>query len=113
MIELRDKDKLQISQIARSTLPLGAQVWAYGSRVKGNCHDASDLDLVISTSIVNPLPLDNLVTFKHALQDSTIPILIQVLDWHHIPESFKSNILKRYEVLIDVDAPPEHGQDER
>jgi len=46
------------------------------------------------------IDLCELGMFKELLQESTIPILVKVLDWNRIPESFRENILKGYEVLL-------------
>ncbi|WP_177420838.1 nucleotidyltransferase family protein [endosymbiont of Lamellibrachia barhami] len=88
MIDLRDKDRQAIIDIAAATLPGNAVVWAYGSRVKGAAHDTSDLDLAIKTPAKSPLSLDQWDDFRTALQDSNIPILIQVFDLRQLPESF-------------------------
>lgn len=45
---LRDKDRRTLCEIFE-TSPLPIEVWAYGSRVNGTAHDASDLDLVVRT----------------------------------------------------------------
>lgn len=44
--------------------------------------------------------LGEVFTFKDLLQESSIPILVQVLDWNRIPDSFRENILKEYEVVL-------------
>jgi predicted nucleotidyltransferase len=96
---LRKKDKDRIITIAKDTLKTPSQLWAYGSRVNGDAHDTSDLDMVIVTSNNEKLNISELMDFKNALQQSNIPILTQVLDWNRIPKSFHKNILNHYEVL--------------
>lgn len=96
---LREKDKNEIVLIAEQTIKTPSQILAYGSRVNGDAHDTSDLDLVIVTKEKKPLDIDELLDFRESLQKSNIPILIQVLDWDRIPESFQENILKNYESL--------------
>lgn len=96
---LREKDKQQLLSIATHTIHTPIEIWAFGSRVNGNAHDTSDLDLVIRTKDLTPLSSVELNNFKHALEQSTIPILIQVLDWARIPNSFHQNILQQYIVL--------------
>lgn len=102
MIDLRAKDRLRICRLANECFAPDTELWAYGSRVKGTGHDSSDLDLVVVTPPTQPLDIDQLVDFKLALQQSNIPILVQVLDWQRIPQSFRENILARYEVLLRV-----------
>ena len=100
MLELREKDRNAIIQIAIQTLGNNAEVWAYGSRVNGGSHETSDLDLVIKTPLKTPLLPEQLTKFKLELQESNIPINVQSLDWNAIPENFKKNILMNYVVLI-------------
>jgi predicted nucleotidyltransferase len=100
MINLRETDKDRICQLAKASLKSGTVLWAYGSRVKGNCFEASDLDLVIKSSSGSPLSMDEFIEFKGALQQSNIPIIVQVVDWERIPQTFQQNILGCYEVLV-------------
>ena len=44
--------------------------------------------------------LGEVFTLKDLLQESSIPILVQVLDWNRIPDSFRENILREYEVVL-------------
>ncbi|QEP42347.1 nucleotidyltransferase domain-containing protein [Ectothiorhodospiraceae bacterium BW-2] len=99
MIDLRPKDRAAIIALAQQTLSEQREIWAYGSRVKGTGHDSSDLDLVIKSPADSPLTLDELVTFKQQLHDSTIPILVQVFDWNHIPPQFRVAINQAEELL--------------
>ncbi len=99
-MKLREKDKIRIETLAKQTLRTPLEIWAYGSRVNGDAHDTSDLDLVIVTKSKKRLDIDEFMSFKNALQKSNIPILIQVMDWNRIPESFHVNILANYKILI-------------
>lgn len=76
-----------------------SEVWAYGSRVTGRAHAASDLDLVIR----NPKDLSqkekNIDELKAAFSESNLPFLVDVLDWARIPESFRQEIEKAHVVL--------------
>lgn len=106
MIDLREKDKNILCQLAQEIFVEGTEIWAYGSRVKGTNHDASDLDLVVhfkSGSVEQNEQLEQLVRFKEALQESTIPIFVQVFIWSQIPEAFKTNIKAEYKVLYSVE----------
>jgi predicted nucleotidyltransferase len=99
MLDIREKDHKTLCNIAKECFKTPIEIWAYGSRVNGDNHDASDLDLVIRTADLAPLDFRELFDFQEQLQESNIPILVQVMDWNKIPESFHSNILKNYEVL--------------
>lgn len=99
MIDLREKDRVRIEALAKEYLPEGSLLWAYGSRVKGQNHEASDLDLCAEMPNANP---DALTALRLALQDSNIPIFVQVMDWHDIPESFRENILKSRVLMLKL-----------
>ena len=66
------------------------EVWAYGSRVNGSAHEASDLDLVLRSPTLEPLgpEYSDLVA---ALEESNIPILVQVHDWARLPKPSATN----------------------
>ncbi|MGI9274482.1 MAG: nucleotidyltransferase family protein [Endozoicomonas sp.] len=101
MIDLREKDRQAICDLAEPIFPPGTEIWAYGSRVKGTCHDTSDLDLVVHfpQSQEKTEGFNQLADFLEALRDSNIPIIVQVMAWHAIPEHFKANIQSCYQVL--------------
>ncbi len=97
---LRDKDRDAIISIAQQTFKEPITIWAYGSRVNGQAHDMSDLDLVLISKDNSKININEYIDFKEVLTDSNIPILIQVLDWNRIPHYFHQNILDNYEVLV-------------
>ena len=99
---IRENDKLEIINIAQRTIKTSSELWAFGSRVNGDAHDMSDLDLVIVPNDKKKLDISELMDFKENLQESNIPILIQVMDWNRIPESFHDNILNNYEVMKEI-----------
>ena len=77
----------------------GIEVWAYGSRVIGRSHEASDLDLVLRGPTLEPLG-DGFFDLLEAIQQSSIPILVQAHDWARLPESFHREIEREYVVLM-------------
>lgn len=54
---LRDKDREKLITIF-SGVDTAFEVWAYGSRVNGDAHEGSDLDLVIRTPDLRKMPVD-------------------------------------------------------
>jgi predicted nucleotidyltransferase len=96
---LRDKDRQRLIEIF-STLSIPVEIWAYGSRVNGTAHEASDLDLVIITSNQKNIPIDILIDIKEKIVNSNIPILVDLFDWARLPETFHKNILACHEVLF-------------
>jgi len=79
----------------------GVEVWAYGSRVNGQSHDASDLDLVLRAPALKPIPYRQLGDFTATLTDSNIPFLVEARDWARLPERFRREIERGYVVLAE------------
>jgi predicted nucleotidyltransferase len=99
MTNLRKKDRENICRIAENCFKDPIEIWTYGSRVTDDSHDASDLDLVIRTSDLKPLDWRELMDFQEQIRESNIPIVVQAFDWAKLPDSFHTNILKKYELL--------------
>ncbi len=86
-----------VEDLLREHVP-DAEVWAYGSRVNGESHEGSDLDLVVRGPDLNPLGVE-FIDLIEALQESNIPILVQAHDWANLPESFHREIEREYVVV--------------
>ena len=100
---LRNKDKERLIAIFETaTVPI--EVWAYGSRVNGDAHEGSGLDLVIRTPNLEKLPLNIFLDLKEKIQESNIPIVVELFDWTRLPVSFHKNILAKHEVLFSKTA---------
>jgi len=96
---LRNKDRQRLIAIFETaTIPI--EVWAYGSRVNGDAHEGSDLDLVIRTPDLQKMPVEIFVALKEKIQESNIPIVVELFDWARLPESFHKSILAKHEVLF-------------
>ena len=93
-----------LEALLREHLP-GIEVWAYGSRVNGRGHDGSDLDLVLRTPDLQRLAADQLCGFEDAVRESTIPFLVEIHDWAHLPERFHREIERDYVVMSESPAP--------
>ena len=76
----------------------GVEVWAYGSRVNGESHDGSDLDLVLRGPALEPLD-GGFYDLLEAIEKSNIPILVQTHDWAMLPESFHREIEQAYVIV--------------
>lgn len=96
---LRNKDKQILSEIF-SAVSAYLEVWAYGSRVDGTAHEGSDLDLVVRSQNLEPLPAELYKDLKEKIRESNIPILVELRDWARLPESFHRNIEQQHEVLF-------------
>ncbi len=92
---LREKDRQQLMKLLTEYLP-DVKAWAYGSRVNGDAHDTSDLDIVLRSNDLGKIPVLALEHFLEALRESNIPILVEARDWARLPESFHEEILRNY-----------------
>ena len=92
---LPERYRLQVEKILRDKVP-AVDVWAYGSRVDGTNHDASDLDLVLRPQGLQPLPIPVLNDLREAFDESRIPIIVDVHDWASLPVSCHEAIEYNY-----------------
>jgi predicted nucleotidyltransferase len=76
-----------------------AEVWAFGSRINGTGHEGSDLDIVLRNLADLEHSTEGYFELKEALQESSLPILIEMHDWAHIPASFHAEISRHHVVL--------------
>lgn len=77
-----------------------AVIWAYGSRISGEAHEASDLDLVVKSFNDSS---KNIYELKELVNNSDIPIIVDILDYNNIPESFQKEIEKNYIVIFGAE----------
>lgn len=95
LLDISDFELNKIKNIIKNLYPT-AVVWAYGSRLKGNCHEGSDLDLVI---VDFGVPEGSIELVREAFRESDIPILIDIRYWQDLPISFQEEIKKSYIVI--------------
>ena len=101
-LHLSPRHREEIKALLHKHLP-GVEVWAYGSRVNVRSHDGSDLDLVLRSPRLAEIDTSRLADFIEALQDSTIPFLVEVRDWARLPESFHCEIERAHVALVVAD----------
>ena len=99
MLDLRPEWLETARRLIAAHLP-DAEVLAYGSRVNGTSHEASDLDLVARNPADPDQPLPGMVDLREAFSESNLPILVDILDWARIPESFRQKIMRGGTVVI-------------
>jgi len=97
-LDLPQKYLEQVKALLCTHVP-HAEVWAYGSRVTGSSHEASDLDLVLR----NPQNLHEEIGALHeimeAFSESNLPIRVDIMDWARVPESFHREIERAHVVV--------------
>ena len=103
-IDLAPVHKETVSIILAKLAP-DCDVLAFGSRVKGTARKYSDLDLAIRGD--GPLGFSRYARLRQAFEDSSLPINVDILDWHTIPESFRENIGKNYVIIQEGARLPE------
>ena len=99
-LDLPRRYRDQIEALLHEHVP-GVAVWAYGSRVNSQSHEASDLDLVLRGPDLKRIPSDQLADLNAALEDSNVPIIVQIHDWARLPESFHREIEQAYVVMVE------------
>jgi len=57
---IRAQDLNVLITLIGESIKVQAEVWAYGSRVKGTAHDGSDIDLVIRHGNLLPIPAEQI-----------------------------------------------------
>lgn len=89
---------LMVRQLLREHCP-GAEVWAYGSRVAGGEHAASDLDLVVRRPESLNSATPEVSRLRAAFVESNLPIRVDILDWARIPASFQEEIMRGHVIV--------------
>ena len=92
MLDIKEEYLKELTEIFKKYCPK-AEIWAYGSRIKNDCHEGSDLDLVIKSFNEENKKLFELKTL---LYDSNIPFIIDISEFNKLPKSFQDEIKKEY-----------------
>ena len=96
MLNLREEYLAELREIFTNYCP-HAEIWAYGGRVKNDCHAGSDLDLTIKSFNEEGKSLAEL---KQLLNDSNIPILIDINEYAALPQNFREEIDRLHERIF-------------
>ena len=89
---IEPKHLSMLKDILNSYCP-NAEIWAYGSRVHGDAHSGSDLDLAVKDFHSKTA---NLFKLKELLSESNIPFIVDIHEFDKLPKSFQDEILKNY-----------------
>lgn len=96
MIKLTDSERRIVLNILQQYVP-EYEVWAFGSRIKGNAKPYSDLDLAVITQ--QPLSLETHANLVDAFSESDLPWKVDIIDWAATSENFRQIIQTQFEVL--------------
>ncbi len=92
---IKPKYLKMLTDIFESYCP-NAEIWAYGSRIKGEAHDGSDLDLVVKSFNSDDTYLFEL---KELINDSNVPFIVDIHEFDQLPQLFQEEIKKDYIIL--------------
>ncbi len=112
MIDLPLSQLETVKRILAEQVPQ-CEVRVFGSRIKQTAKAWSDLDLAVFGAA--KIKKQNLYDLKEALEESDLPIRVDVLDWHAISPEFQAVINADYEVVQDsgsmkaAEDSPEYG----
>ncbi len=104
-IDLRPDHLAIVEHILAEHVP-ECEVRAFGSRATWTARDYSDLDLAVVGD--GPLHRRTLSRLREAFEESRLPMLVDVVDWHDIPQSFQEMIQRDYEVLQERKGAGKH-----
>lgn len=96
MIDLEPKYLDEVRRILTERAPECA-AYAFGSRVTGKSARFADLDIVL----VGETRMDwrTIARIKDAFSESDLPIAVDVVDWHALPEGFRDDIESHRELI--------------
>lgn len=77
--------------MALAALPAGARLLLFGSWARGEARSYSDVDLALDVGA--PAPLALLETLRQALEASSIPRPMDLIDLHAAPPALRDRIL--------------------
>lgn len=92
MLSIKEEYLKELKDIFNNYCP-NAEIWAYGSRIKNDCHSGSDLDLVVKNFNDGT---KNIIELRTLLNSSDIPFLIDINEFDKLPSYFQEEIKKEY-----------------
>jgi predicted nucleotidyltransferase len=96
LIDLTPEQLTLLRGLLREHLP-GVEVWAYGSRVKGNARRYSDLDLVV---IAGEGQGGRVSMLREVFEESNLPFRVDCFVWDEVPEAFREAIRAQHVVVV-------------
>jgi predicted nucleotidyltransferase len=88
-----DRTLTEVRRIVLSMLaPYPARVYLFGSRARRDEHRASDVDIAILPE--TPLPADVLAALREALEESTVPVEVEIVDLSHASLDLRARVLR-------------------
>ena len=69
------------------------EAWVYGSRITGNSHPGSDLDMVV---FATPKQARAVSDLRESFEESSLPFRVDLFVWDEVPESFREQIKRKH-----------------
>jgi len=78
-------------KIIHTSIP-NCKVWLFGSRARDTEGRGSDIDLALDCGA--PIPLSTIIDMRLAIQDTTLPMEVDLVDLNTVSDDFKKEVLK-------------------
>ncbi|GHV59453.1 hypothetical protein FACS1894103_2860 [Campylobacterota bacterium] len=91
-----DNDILIITDILKQYV-IDCEVWAFGSRYKGNNRKYSDIDLCIKGD--GKLERRTIYKLADAFEESDLPYRVDIADYHSVSDKFRAVVESGHEVI--------------
>ena len=83
----------QVREIAtRALASHDADLYLFGSRARGDARLASDIDLAVDAG--SDLPPSLLDALQEELEESTVPVRVEIVELRHAGEGFRARVLE-------------------
>jgi predicted nucleotidyltransferase len=96
MIKLSEKELQLVKNILKNYVS-NFEVLVFGSRVSGNTHEHSDLDIALKGP--DKIDLLLLADIKDELQNSDLPFRVDIIDFNRISAEFQKVISSNHSIL--------------
>jgi predicted nucleotidyltransferase len=91
MTTLVEKYKDQLIALIRQHVPRG-RIYLFGSRATGKAQSGSDIDIALDAGTC--IPRDNILALLTALDETIIPVHIDIIDMHMVGNEMKESIVR-------------------
>ena len=79
-----------VTTVVNPLAKLGAQVYCFGSRARGECDVFSDLDLMV----VSDEPLESVLgELREVLEEGNFPFLVEIVEERNFADAYRPNYL--------------------
>ncbi|MDP6952039.1 MAG: nucleotidyltransferase domain-containing protein [Alphaproteobacteria bacterium] len=90
-VDIRERSLAHARELVSSALAgTNAVIWLFGSYARGNAGPHSDIDIAIESEA--PLPTGLLARLRLALEESTIPYRVEIVDLHDADREFREAV---------------------